>query len=86
MRLERSAVVATASSIECLLQDAIFPAKDIITVLSVAGWVTGAQDERLRAIFGPLSLVVEFAGVPDDLVVGVSMIVCVLGEGNSLIW
>jgi hypothetical protein len=38
------------------------------TMLSVAGVVTVAEVEWLGAIRGPLSLVVEGSGVPDDLV------------------
>jgi hypothetical protein len=37
-------------------------------VLAQAGVVTGAENEGLRAVGGPLRLVVELGGVPDDLV------------------
>lgn len=45
--------------------------KDIVAVLGVASGVTGAEDEGLTG-GGPLVLVVELGGVPDDLVADVS--------------
>lgn len=57
----------TPRSIHRLLQTIILPPKDIISMLSQASWITGAENERLRAIRGPLGLVVEASGVPDNL-------------------
>jgi hypothetical protein len=36
-------------------------------MLSISSVVSSRKDERLRAIGGPLSFVVELASVPDDL-------------------
>lgn len=37
-------------------------------MLSEARFVPGGEDERLRAVFGPLGRVVEGRRVPDDFV------------------
>lgn len=44
------------------------PAKDVISMLPVAGVVAVAEVEGLRAVGGPQALVIEGRGVPDDLV------------------
>jgi hypothetical protein len=50
LRLQTAAGSAHAALgiIHGLLEGIIFPAKDVITVLSVSGGIAGAQDERLR--------------------------------------
>ena len=50
-----------------LLESISLPAKDVVAVLAVPGLVAGAEDERLRAVGWPVGFVVEFGGVPDDL-------------------
>jgi len=57
-----------ARRIHTLLKSITLPAKDVIGVLAVAGIVTVAEVEGLGAVGGPLLLVVEGGGVPDNLV------------------
>lgn len=57
-----------ARSIHTLLELIILPAKDVISVLTVAGVVAVAEVEWLGSVRGPLALVVEGSGVPDNLV------------------
>jgi len=45
--------------------------KDVISVLAITRGVASAEDEGLGSIFGPVGLVVECGGVPDDLSVSV---------------
>lgn len=53
--------------IHSLLKRVVLPAEDVVSMLSISGVVSSRKDERLRAIGGPLSFVVEFASIPDDL-------------------
>jgi hypothetical protein len=55
------------SIIHSLLERVVFPAKDVVAVLAVTCVVAGAEVEWLRAVGGPVGLIVELAGVPDDL-------------------
>ncbi len=57
-----------AAGVHGLLEGIALPAEDVIGVLAVAGVVTRAEVEGLRAIGGPLRLVVELGGIPDNLV------------------
>jgi len=66
--LERSALCThAASSIHRLLENLVFPAENVIGVLSVASAITLRQNEGLGSIRGPDRLVVEWGGVPYDL-------------------
>lgn len=53
--------------IHSFLKRSILPAEDIVAVLSVPGVVAGTQVEGLRAVGGPVGLVVELSGIPNDL-------------------
>jgi hypothetical protein len=55
------------SIIHSLLERVVFPPKDVVPVLAVTRVVAGAEVEWLRAVCGPIGLVVELAGVPDNL-------------------
>lgn len=57
-----------ARCIHTLLESIALPPEDVISVLAIAGVIAIAEVEGLGAIRGPLSLVVERSGVPDNLV------------------
>jgi hypothetical protein len=46
------------------LESISLPAKDVVSMLSVASWVTLGKHERLATVSG--ELVVELASIPDD--------------------
>ena len=49
------------------LQSIALPAKHVITVLSVAGRVSSAEDEGLGAILGPVIGIIKRGRIPDNL-------------------
>lgn len=66
---EVSALSAEAAGrIHGALQRVALPAKDVVAVLAETGRVARREDERLRAVGGPLVAVVELRSVPDNLV------------------
>jgi len=68
LSLKSAAVCGKAAiRIHGLLQRVVFPAEDVVSVLSVAGGVACAQNEGLGAVCGPVCLVVELGGVPYNL-------------------
>jgi glucose uptake protein GlcU len=69
LRLQATAVRTHAALgvIHSLLKRVVLPAEDVVSMLSISSVVSSRKDERLRAIGGPLSFVVELASVPDDL-------------------
>jgi len=68
LALQSFAVVIGALGVHGALEGIALPAKEVVTVDTVPGVVTVAPPERLRAVGGPLGLVVELARVVHDLV------------------
>ncbi len=66
--LEGAAGVARALGVHGALQGVALPAEEVITVQTEAGLVGHAPEEGLRAILGPLGLVVEARAVEHDFV------------------
>lgn len=66
--LQLRAPVAVAVRVHGDLQRVALPAEHVVAVVSVAREVPEAPDERLGSILGPLRLLVEGRGVPDDFV------------------
>jgi hypothetical protein len=70
LRLKTTASSAeTAVVVHGLLEGVTLPTKYIISMLTVACFVSGAEQEGLGAILRPVILIVELGGVPDDLTV-----------------
>jgi hypothetical protein len=53
--------------VHSLLERVVFPAEDVVAVLTKPGVVAGGKYEGLRTIRWPVRLVVEVASVLDDL-------------------
>jgi len=65
--LKRSTVRTHAASlIQTILESGALPSEDVIGVLAIAGAVAGAENEWLRSIRRPVSLVVECGSIPNN--------------------
>ena len=69
LRLQTTTVGAHAALgiIHGLLKRVVLPAEDVVAMLAVAGVIASGEVEGLRAVGGPVSFVVEFGCVPDNL-------------------
>jgi hypothetical protein len=63
-----ASIFTTAFGVHSSLQCITFPTKNVITMLTVSRFVTSAENERLRAVFGPNGPVIELPSVPYSLV------------------
>jgi hypothetical protein len=69
LRPEATACGAEATIVvHGLLESIALPAKYVVAVLAITGVVSSAEIEGLRAVSRPFGLIVEWSGVPDDLV------------------
>jgi hypothetical protein len=59
-----------------LLERVLLPSEHVVAVLAVSSVVSHAEVEGLRAVGRPFSLVVELAGVPDNLQLLVQLVEC----------